>query len=215
MAALSQASQGKLDHWRLLARLASAVPVLVWLIAIAILGAMLLRFESRPGVSLGPAPIWPRVSRISKTHRPTLVLFAHPKCPCTRATLSELDRILARAGGRIDGHVIFVKPHGVAQGWEHSEMWAAAEAIPGVTVELDENGSEAKRFGARTSGHVLLYGADERLVFSGGITGSRGHAGDNAGADSINSYSASGKSTQMLTPVFGCSLLNDADLSEE
>ena len=67
----------------------------------------------------------------------------------------------------------------------------------------DDDGAEARRFGAETSGQTLLYDARGALAFSGGITGARGHAGDNAGraslrrADSIASQ-ADRRGTQRL-----------------
>ncbi len=71
-------------------------------------------------------------------------------------------------------------------------------------------GQEAKLFGAKTSGDVLLFGANGKLIFAGGITASRGHEGDNPGADAM--LKALGESrrnkvtTTTATPVFGCSL---------
>jgi len=44
------------------------------------------------------------------------------------------------------------------------------------------------------------------LVFSGGITQSRGHAGDNAGENAIISLINTRAADQAKTPVFGCSL---------
>ena len=49
----------------------------------------------------------------------------------------------------------------------------------------DDDGAEARRFGAETSGQTLLYDEHGALLFSGGITGARGHAGDNAGRASL------------------------------
>jgi hypothetical protein len=54
----------------------------------------------------------------------------------------------------------------------------SAAAIPGVKVLFDPDRMEARRFGAETSGHNLSFGADGGLLFSGGITASRGHAGE-------------------------------------
>ena len=59
---------------------------------------------------------------------------------------------------------------------------------------------------ASTSGQTLLFDRDGDLIFSGGITGGRGHSGDNAGRDAIVSLVESGESTLDETPVFGCSL---------
>jgi len=54
-----------------------------------------------------------------------------------------------------------------------------------VTIVTDADGAEANRFGAETSGHTLLFDFGRRLLFSGGITDSRGHTGDNAGESAI------------------------------
>ena len=185
------------------------------MLVIIVCCTLLLRFEASPGPSAGPARHWPQTTRITRSDRPALLVFVHPKCPCTRATLAELDRVLARIGDRADAHVLFVRPRGVAAGWERSDLWAIANAIPGVRVDIDEHGAEAKRFGAVTSGHTFLYGPDGRLEFSGGITAARGHAGDNAGEDAIVSVLAAGTSDQANTSVFGCALLNDTDASED
>jgi hypothetical protein len=71
-------------------------------------------------------------------------------------------------------------------------------------------GQEAKLFGAKTSGDVLLFGANGKLIFAGGITASRGHEGDNPGADAMLKALGESRrnkvSTTTATPVFGCSL---------
>jgi hypothetical protein len=72
----------------------------------------------------------------------------------------------------------------------------------------DADGSEARRFGAETSGHTLLFDPNGSLLFSGGITASRGHAGRNAGESAIIA-AVNGKRTDRTgTPVFGCSLIS-------
>jgi hypothetical protein len=78
-----------------------------------------------------------------------------------------------------------------------------------VTVLDDVDGTEARRFGALTSGQVVVYDADGRLRFSGGITPARGHAGDNAGRSAIIALLEGASSASVETPVFGCSLLDD------
>jgi len=76
-------------------------------------------------------------------------------------------------------------------------------------VLTDEDGIEARSFGAVTSGQALLYSAQGRLLFSGGITESRGHSGDNAGRSAIESLVMNGSEglrTPASTPVYGCPL---------
>jgi len=59
-----------------------------------------------------------------------------------------------------------------------------------------------------TSGHVVLYDADGKLVFNGGITSSRGHSGDNAGRAAITKLVHHESAAVPEAPVFGCSLLD-------
>jgi hypothetical protein len=136
----------------------------------------------------------------------TLLVIAHPHCPCTRATVEELAKIMARAKGSVDARVVFVIPRGLDQEWAETDLYRAASAIPGVHTYLDSNGEIAGRFGAATSGQALLYGADGRLQFAGGITPGRGHGGDNAGSDAIVSIIDSRSAILASTPVFGCGL---------
>ena len=73
---------------------------------------------------------------------------------------------------------------------------------------IDDEGTEANRFHAATSGQTLLYDAAGSLLFSGGITGSRGHSGDNAGQTAIVSLVNSGAPRLTETSVFGCPLFD-------
>ncbi|HEX3447903.1 MAG TPA: hypothetical protein VHS97_06590, partial [Isosphaeraceae bacterium] len=80
----------------------------------------------------------------------------------------------------------------------------------------DSGGEEAARFGARTSGLVALYAPDGRLHFRGGITGSRGHEGDNAGQQALlGLIQGNPSSLPCETPVFGCPLFPARSISAE
>jgi hypothetical protein len=137
----------------------------------------------------------------------TLVLFAHPHCPCTRASLHELDGLLAETQNRVSVSVVFTIPDGVPADWEQGDLWKSATSIPGFRAMRDQGGREAHRFDVEGSGHVLLYAPSGKLLFSGGITASRGHEGDNVGRSAIVSFILDGHSPVSHTPVFGCSLL--------
>lgn len=138
-------------------------------------------------------------------------MFAHPQCPCTRASIEELNRLLSRVGGRVHADVLFYLPHSFSPDWAKSTLWRNASALPGVTVQMDVDGAEARLFGAETSGDVLLYDKDGRLLFKGGITGSRGHEGDNVGVDAVAALCQGLKVATNETPVYGCSLVGDCD----
>ena len=85
---------------------------------------------------------------------------------------------------------------------------AAFESIPGVRAVDDVGGGEAAWFGATTSGHAILYGADGGRLFSGGITAARGHEGENDGAEAVVRLVLQlGAGAQAAThPVFGCAI---------
>ena len=140
-----------------------------------------------------------------------LVMFAHPRCPCTRASVGELERLLAEAPARCSAKVIFLQPTGMDDEWVESDLWHTASRIPGVTVHRDRSGIEARWFHAETSGQTLLYDRGGRLIFQGGITISRGHAGDNPGRSALLARLRDRTASLAKTPVFGCALFSAND----
>ena len=197
--------------------------ILMWLGAALWFGAVLAamawmtNYSFRPGPEIIAREDWPNESLIKQdVSQPTLLLFAHPRCPCTRATLEELARLTARCQGRFTTQVWFTKPVGVSDDWMQTDLWRTAEKIPGVSVHVDEAGREAVRFGAQTSGHAMLYDPAGHLLFQGGITISRGHAGDNPGRAALEQILADNivSSGNSHTPVFGCLLANPAQCEE-
>lgn len=178
-----------------------------WLAAVGYGMALVLDFAIAPGAPGEPPVSWPRGTRLARSPGlPSLVMVAHPRCPCTRASVGELARIMARLQGRLEAQVLVVQPPGAGNAWWRTDIVESAAAIPGVQILVDGDGAEARRFGAETSGHALLYDAEGQLLFSGGITGARGHAGDNAGESAIVALVEHRASSRTSGSVFGCSL---------
>ncbi len=178
----------------------------IWLGTAAACLAMLWTSENTPGSHRSVPAQWPAASRISPAPGvATLVMFAHPRCPCTRAGVAELETLIAQCNGRVRAHVIFYKPHGASDAWAHTALWDSAAAIPGVDVRCDEEGAEASLFGATTSGFVVLYDGLGHLRFDGGITSERGHIGDNEGLSAIAAILDGQPPRTTSMPVFGCS----------
>jgi hypothetical protein len=136
----------------------------------------------------------------------------HPKCPCSSATLTELNRIVARARGELTVTVAFYSPSSEPEGWGRTSLRDEAAAIPGVRVVDDPDGREAALFGAVNSGHVVLYAPNSRLLFHGGITASRAHEGDNLGEDSVVAAINGAAPTATTTPTYGCELTSGCDI---
>ncbi len=142
-----------------------------------------------------------------KREEPELLLFAHPFCSCTVATMAELAKIqVRRKPGTIAPivTVLFYRPRN--SGWGPNDLWNKANSIENVHAILDDDGRESRRFGAHTSGYALLYSAEGELLFGGGVTGSRGHEGDNDGLDLLEASLDSRRPSGITSRVFGCAL---------
>ena len=187
-----------------------AVLASVWLACCATGLWVVWAWDNSPGESARAQARWPADSTLTRDPAgPTLVMLVHPQCTCSRASLTELAELLARARPRPRTFVLFLKPAGFAEGWEQTDTWQTATSLPGVTVVRDDQGAQSARFGAATSGQTFLYDARGDLQFSGGITAARAHAGDNAGRRSLVALlNASGAPAASRTSVFGCPLFD-------
>ena len=193
-------------------RLWFAALSLFWLAGVTSGLYVLWAYDNRPGVEAHAPQTWPAASVLTAgTGRPTLVFLAHPQCSCTRASLDELAEILARAKSHPKTYVLFLKPSSVDDSGDQTDLLTRATRLPHVTVLRDDEGREAHRFGVETSGQTLLYDASGRLVYSGGITGSRGHAGENAGELALISLLNNGQAERKASSVFGCPLFATAE----
>jgi len=178
----------------------------LWLLFVGAGFGIVLKYQVTGGTAGQSPSQWPTNTTITlDSRRETLIMFAHPRCPCTRASVEELNRILAQCHDQLVAQVWFFKPKDLTA-WNGTALERDAMAIPGVVVKDDIDGRLARLFGAETSGFVLLYNPQGKLLFKGGITGSRGHAGDNAGEGSIVTLISGQHSPVTETPVYGCSL---------
>jgi hypothetical protein len=203
----------RLDCWHQRVRLYACS--VIWTI-LALAGMLVLvSYQNAPGQIDSPPALWPSDGfATARAGLPRLVMFAHPRCPCTRASIGELARLMARCQGQVTASVFFFNPAGFGEAWCKTDLWRSAETIPGVTVHSDLDGCEARHFGAATSGYTLLYDRSGRLLFHGGITAGRGHRGDNAGSDAILAALDQPTETATRTAVFGCGLLDPACRNE-
>jgi len=182
-----------------------------WTIAIGCGFHALMVYKGRAGPAGAMPAVWPRNDLITPSpDKPQLVMFAHPRCPCTRASLGELELLVAQAQGKFDAVVLFAEPADETEAWSNTATIDFARSIPGVRAVLDKDGEVAKRFGAKTSGHTVVYAPNGKLLFSGGITGSRGHLGENGGFDSVRQLVSGGDTPprQITAKVFGCGLFD-------
>ena len=177
----------------------------LWLAA-AVGGVVYLgRFENKPADANVDYPaIFPAASRIAHDpERTTLIFFAHPKCPYTRASLRELAKLMTNLDGKLQASVVFSKPKDTDEGWTETDLYESARSIPNVDVIIDRDDRETDLFNAQTSGLTLVYDPSGGLQFDGGITAARGHEGDNAGSSAIYNI-VKENAPRAESPVFGC-----------
>lgn len=179
----------------------------VWLATVSYGFASLWKYKLTAGATATAPETWPSGSQLVRSpDGATLIMLAHPRCPCTRASLRELDIAMNGARGRARAYVLFLKPSTTDENWAATDTWRAAARIPSTTVLLDVDGVQAARFGSTTSGHTLLYGYDGQLMFSGGLTFARGHEGESEGRAALVSLLRTGHSDRTMSAVFGCAL---------
>lgn len=181
-----------------------------WLGAVALGMAMLEDYSFQPGESGIPGEHWPVDSRVSPPGQSglTLVVALHAECGCSRATVEELNKLLAERPNALRVRALFVNGQDDA---EASNLWQSLRRMPGVDRIVDPEGVEARAFALRTSGEVRVYDGRRTLRFRGGITISRGHQGASPGSAAIlAAIDSPPAAAAVTTPVFGCALFGDA-----
>jgi len=170
--------------------------VVVWCLLVAVGAREIYGYSTTEGGRAATPVQWPAQSTLAhSTSRPTILMFVHPECPCSRASFSELAAVLEPDARRALVQIVFDDVGGT---------WDMADRVRGATRVLDRGGMEAARFGARTSGHVVVYDVSGALRYSGGITGARGHAGDNVGRRTVAKILAGDSASDLAHAVFGC-----------
>lgn len=148
----------------------------------------------------------------------TMLFFMHPKCPCTRASVRQLQRLLdgtrLTAAQRPRVLVIASHPLLAAPSWWDTDTVRFCAQLPRTTVIPDPAGVETQRFGSTVSGTVMLFDCGGRRLFTGGVTASRGLEGDSVGGDTLQQLLTSQVSgAQAHAPAFGCQLCLPAELA--
>lgn len=143
--------------------------------------------------------------------RAMLVVFAHPRCPCTRATMSALERLQREVPGGFATRVVFYEPEGADASWRGTDLWARAQRLLDAAAIPDPGGVIASGAGARVSGCVALFDRDGGLRFWGGITPARGHEGESVGLASLRAILRGEAGAVREASVYGCGLMGESD----
>lgn len=131
-----------------------------------------------------------------------MVMAIHPRCPCTRASLNELELQLTRA--QVPVRLYFLTYCDSSGEYKHTTITEKANTMPHSLLLSDPEGQMAKSFGLHQSGALLIGNSRGETQFVGGITTSRSCAGDNPGARAVHSILRGRAPESLRSPVFGC-----------
>jgi len=185
----------------------AALPMVLWLAAGAGGLAALSAYAYAAGPTT-PAPAsWPGETDLGPLNgAPAVVFFAHPRCPCTRASLAEFERALAMTTREPALHFVFFTKPGEPDGWAHTDLWRRAQRLRGAVLHRDPGGAIAERFGVTTSGDVMYFDSAGVRRFRGGVTSARSHEGNNDGRTALAALLQGKTSPVSTTPVYGCAI---------
>lgn len=187
--------------------------IFLWLVVVAGAFHLLMKYASEEGrvgtISLN----FPKESSLTLTHDFELIMFVHPGCSCSSASMAELARLMAREKD-LSAQVVFMKTKKLDPLFKNNELLKKAKLLPRTKILFDEDGKEARYFGALTSGQTYLYHSEKGLLFSGGLTAARAHEGKSSGQESIEQILRN-KPSRNIASVFGCDMFGTLFKSEK
>jgi hypothetical protein len=163
--------------------------------------------------SIEPPIHWPADSQILRAAgRHCLLVFLHPKCSCSQATVTELEKLLStptrlRHDNLLRVCVVATTPLAAEAIWANTRLIQRSSALPGAELFLDYGGAEASRFAVEVSGTVMLFDATGAQRYAGGVTRARGHEGDNVGRDTLLRLLNGAPVPATAIPALGCRLV--------
>jgi hypothetical protein len=198
-------------------RAASLLPLVVlWGVMVAGGYFALVRYAATPGNARNPPKQMPTdMDRVLVDDQPVLFVFIHPLCPCSSATVAELERLLTEVNTPLTPIILLGCPESEQQAWTQTPLARRCQMTVNATVVIDRDGELANRLNATTSGFCVLYSKDGELLFHGGITSGRGHEGESLGRVAIRDILNGRVSVNRQTPVFGCELVGNSPAAEQ
>jgi hypothetical protein len=174
----------------------------IWVAALVVCMDWAMKYESTPGRAASRAPLeTPKAG-----DRWTVVVVAHPLCPCTAASLRALRALAAKHSDELKCEVVFAGDRPV----EPSDSMRTADVIATAKVRWMTAQKAEEEYGTYTSGQAFVYDPNGKLVYSGGLTPGRGVEQPRYALELFDNILARGQATKP-TPVFGCALREKQD----
>lgn len=185
-----------------------AISGLVWIATLVVGTVLMLRHDFRNGGQpVSASERWPSGIPLPRQDGlATLVMAVHPCCPCTRASVDQLERLLLRSPRPVKATALVFAAPGLEEDRIGNELEQRIAAIPGLAIVADADGRIADALGLTTSGATALYDGDGRLRFLGGLTSARGSSVPGLGVEAVLAVLGGSGVPDRTMPVFGCSL---------
>ena len=186
--------------------------VAIW--ALSFIGGYwtLVHYHQTPSESVATAQHWTAEDLKLCPTAPTILIAIHPQCACTRASLRELQRILARYRCPTEVQALIYTPHDLnpaeMKSWEQSATMSELANIAKINCHRDPEGKTATELGMHTSGDIRIYHPNGRLLFHGGVTSARAHEGESLATAKVLAALRGELERPESHPVYGCSLKN-------
>lgn len=150
---------------------------------------------------------------LSETRPYLLVIAVHPECSCTRASIEQVERLLAAHPDTLEVLALYstaIEKQSTGVLPSHSAGYRETlSQLPHTRILPDPDGALADSLHATLSGAVAVYDQAGQLRFEGGLTASRGHSGSSLGLTHLGDIARALEPRELCsTPVFGCSLEN-------
>jgi hypothetical protein len=170
----------------------------IWLVIVGFAFHKAMQWESSPGKAASAPLILP-----TKTDRTRLVLVIHAMCPCSYATLKNVLSLPPSELAQVDITVVFTGPGATSD--STAPNIRLAKTLKTASLIYCGEQEAVQKYHAHTSGQCFIYNRTGNLVFSGGLTSTRGGEGDSAGLNALR-LTLQGKECPSMAPVFGCAL---------
>jgi hypothetical protein len=183
------------------------IPFAGWLAVLATAMTLLGRYHGQAGDPGAVPAAWPAGETRLAPGGLDVVLFIHPRCPCTVQSIDALAEVVQHLRSTdvpVGVQVLVRTPAaGDDSAWTDGPAAQRLDALGPHVRRLDPGGTLAARWGAVTSGHVSIFAADGQRLLDGGLTPARAHAESPSVLRSIARHLAEGRPVA-ARPVFGC-----------
>jgi hypothetical protein len=115
--------------------------------------------------STSTATAWPQTSALPRAEgKSTVLMFVYPSDARSEAKIAELAATLATVKNRPFVAVVHVADT------QPTALWDTSGKLLQSARLLDKGGVEAKRFGAVSTGHTVVYDAAGQLQYTGSVS---------------------------------------------